>query len=83
MSLTLMRIINIALKIYLLVERRQDLRFPFEAGEPVRVVGERLGQHLDRHVAIQFRVVGTVDFAHSARANLADDFVDAETRAGG
>ena len=41
--------------------------------------------HLERHVAVEQRVVGVVDDAHGALAELLDDFVaaDARARAGG
>jgi hypothetical protein len=46
-------------------------------------VRERLGQDLDRDVAIQLRVTGPEDLAHSPFANAGDNFVDTETRTGG
>ena len=39
-------------------------------------------QDLDRHVAVQGRVVGAKDLAHATRADLGGDFVDAERGAG-
>ena len=65
-----------------MVERREDFGFPFESGQPLRVGDKRIGQHLDRHVAVQGRVVGAIHLAHAARADLRGDFVDAELRAG-
>ena len=65
-----------------MVERCQDLRFALEAGQPFRVVDEGVGQHLDRHVTVQGRVVGAVDLAHPTRTDLGGDFVDAELGAG-
>ena len=44
---------------------------------------ERLGQDLDRDVSVQLRVARSIHLAHPAFANLRDDFVDAETGAGG
>ena len=41
-----------------------------------------LGQHLDRHVAAEPRVLGAVDLAHAARAERGDDFVGTEAGAG-
>ena len=52
-------------------------------GEPIRVVGERLGQDLDRHVAIQLRVAGPEDLPHAAFAYAGGNFVDTETGPGG
>ena len=36
-----------------MIQRGQDLRLALEARQPLGVRGERLGQHLDRHVAIE------------------------------
>ena len=51
--------------------------------EPLGVGGERLGQDLDRDVAIQLRVACAVDLAHAARAERGQDLVRAEACAGG
>src|SRR5438132_11049467 len=40
------------------------------------------GQHLDRHRPLEIRVGRAKYFAHSAGADLRDDFVDAEACAG-
>ena len=49
-------------------ERRDDAGFALEARERLRVVGETLGEHLDRDVALQPRVPGAIHLAHSAGA---------------
>jgi hypothetical protein len=46
-------------------------------------VRERLGQNLDRDVAIQLRVAGPEDLPHAPFANAGDNFVDTETGTGG
>ena len=61
-----------------MVERGEHLRLALEPGEPVGVLGERLGLHLQRHVAVELRVVGLVDLSHAAFADLGGDLVDAE-----
>ena len=66
-----------------MIERRERLRFAREAREPVGIGRERLGQHLQRDVAIEFGVAGAIDLTHSAFADQRGDFVDAETGAGG
>ena len=65
------------------IQRREGLGFTLEAREPIGVVRERLGQDLDRDVAIQLRVTGPEDLAHSPFANAGDNFVDTETGTGG
>ena len=45
------------------VERRQDLRFPFEAGKAIAIEREDLRENFDGDVAIQPRVTRAVDFA--------------------
>lgn len=47
-------------------QARDDLRFALEAGEEVLIFLKCLVQHLDRHVAIQTRMVGFVDRRHPA-----------------
>ena len=42
------------------VQRGEDAGLPLEARQPVRVGGERRGQHLQRHVAVEPRVAGAV-----------------------
>ncbi len=34
----------------------EELRFPAQAGDPLRICGERLGQDLEGHVAVQLGV---------------------------
>jgi hypothetical protein len=44
---------------------------------------ERLGQHLDRYVAVQGRIVGAIDLTHAARAYGGEDLIRAEAGAAG
>ncbi len=53
----------------------QDLRLALETGEAVGVGGERLGQDLDRDLALQLRVGRAVDDAHPALAERGGDLV--------
>ena len=64
-------------------QRRDGLRLALEPRERRRILGKALGQDLDGDIAIQLGVAGAVDLAHAAGAELADDFVGAETRAWG
>ncbi len=61
-----------------MIQRRQHLRFAFEARHVLGVAGQRRWQHFDGDVAIQLAVAGAVDFAHAAGAEGRDDFVGAE-----
>jgi hypothetical protein len=64
------------------IERREHPGFAFEAGEPIRVGGERLWQGLDRHLSAELRVEGAVDFAHAALSQRCEDFVGTQAGAG-
>ena len=66
-----------------MVESREHFGFALKTREPVRIAGDRRGEHLDRHRPFQIAVGRAVDFAHAAGADLRGDFVDADTRAGG
>ena len=65
-----------------MIQRRERLRFALEAGEPLGVAGERVGQDLDRDVAIQLRVARAIDLAHAAGPKGGEDLVRAEANAG-
>ncbi len=55
------------------VERGEDVGFALESGEALRVLGKRLGQHLDRHLAPELGVLGPVDHTHAALTELGGD----------
>ena len=59
----------------------EGFRFLLEARGPIRILGERCGQHLDRDVACERCVVGAIHLAHAAGADRLADVVSAETRA--
>jgi hypothetical protein len=65
------------------IERRQRLRFAGEPSKPVGITGEGLGQDLQRDVAIELRVAGTVHLAHPAGAEGGENLVRAEARTRG
>ena len=54
-----------------MVQRFERLRLALEAGDALRIAGERLGQDLDRHVAIELRVARAIHFAHAAAVERA------------
>ena len=60
----------------------EDLRLSSESREAVRVRREGLGEHHQRIVALQPRVMRSPDFPHTARANQGGDFLGAEAAAG-
>ena len=56
-----------------MLERGGGLRLLDEAPTPIGVVGQIVGQDLERDIAIQPRVGGAVDNAHAAAADLFSD----------
>jgi hypothetical protein len=64
------------------IERRERLRLALEPRHALRVVGERVRQDLDRHLAAERRVRRPIHLTHSAFANERGDLVDAEAGAG-
>jgi len=66
-----------------MVQRGQHFGFALEACEPVGVGGERLGQHLQRHVPVELGVAGLIHLAHAAFADLGGNLIHAEPGAGG
>lgn len=46
-----------------MVERREHVCLALEARQPFRVLREGVGQHLNRHVAPEVRVVSAIDLA--------------------
>ena len=62
----------------LVIQRGQDLRLALEAGEPVRVEGERFGKNFERDVAVELRVARAVHLAHTADAKRIAHLVRSE-----
>ena len=58
-----------------MIERRSRLRFLRETEETGGVGVEARRQHLDGDQAIQSRVAGLVDVAHSSRADFFEDLI--------
>ena len=58
------------------------IQFVIDPGIPLgtEVIG---GQHLDRHLTVEPRILGPADDAHPALAELRDDRVPAKKGAGG
>ena len=64
-----------------MVERRGRLCLALESRDGAAILREIFRQDLDGHVALQARVVGTINLAHAARADPGGDLVDAEAGA--
>ena len=64
------------------IDCRQRQRFACKPREPIGIASERIGQYLQRDVAIELRIARAEYLAHPARADAGDDFVDAEARTG-
>ena len=47
----------------------------FKAGEAIRIICERLWQHLQRHVSVELGVPRSIHLAHPAFADLGGDAV--------
>jgi len=62
-----------------MIERRQGLRLVLETRQVAGVGGERLGQNLERHFAVQLGVARAVHLSHSSRAERGDDLVGADS----
>ena len=63
------------------IQLRERPGLPLEAGEAVRVLGHRGRQHFERHIAMEFVVVGAIHVAHPSRSEMGGHFVRAEPRA--
>src|SRR5262249_51694077 len=61
-----------------MIERSQHFGFALEASHAAGIAGEGLGDYLQRHVALQPGVAGTIDLSHAARADGREDFVGPE-----
>lgn len=66
-----------------MVEGRQRLRLALEAHQAIGIAGNRFGQHLQRHVAIELGVAGAIHLAHPAGSEQGDHVVGADAGAGG
>ena len=65
-----------------MVQRGQDLGFALKAGEPFGIVGEKVGEDFDRHVAVELGVLRAIDLAHPAGPEGGENLVRAEMSAG-
>src|SRR5262249_19031041 len=58
-----------------MIQRGQYLGFALEARHAAGICGERRRKNFDRHVAIELGIVGTINLAHSTRAELGGDAI--------
>jgi hypothetical protein len=65
-----------------MVQAAHGARLALEAFAAIWIRCDMLGEHLDRHGAIETSVHRRVDLAHPARPDQARDLVRAEHRAG-
>ncbi len=63
-----------------MIQRSGGASFVLEPAQAIRVGGERLGQHLDRDIAAQARVMGTIHFPHAPGTEERHDAVAGEDR---
>jgi len=61
-----------------MVQRCECLRFAHETLQPLGVPGKLRAQKLQRDIAIEPRVVGTIDLAHTSGADGSDDAIRPE-----
>ena len=65
-----------------MIQRRQDLGFALEAGQPFGVAGHLGRENLQRDLAFEVGIGRPVNLAHPAGAQQAGDFVGSDQRAG-
>ena len=65
-----------------MVEGGERVRFAGESREPIRIIGEGVGQNLQRHVAMELGVAGSIHLPHATFTELRGNFVDAEAGTG-
>ena len=64
-----------------MVQRGEDFGFTFKPGKAIRILRERLGQHLERDIPVELGIRGPIDLAHPAFADEGSDVVMAESGA--
>ena len=65
-----------------MVQRREHFGFALKPREPFGILRERIGQDLQRHLALQLRIPRPIHVAHAARAEGGEDLEDAKACAG-
>src|SRR5262249_17782714 len=62
-----------------MVEPARGLRLADEAAQPERVPGISFRKELERDTPVELSVISQVNLAHSARAQLRDDFITSQS----
>lgn len=57
------------------IERSRSFGFDFKSGQSIGVGGDKFGQNLDGDVAVQPRVAGPVDLAHTTRTQWRENLI--------
>ena len=57
----------------------ENLRFPLEPRQPIRISRKRLRQDLQRHLPVQLGIGGLIDLSHAALADKGGHVVMAES----
>ena len=65
-----------------MIERREHFGLALKPRQPLAIVSDIGGQHLDRDLALQLGIPGAIDLAHSAGAERRYDFVRTQLSAG-
>ncbi len=58
-----------------MIQRRSGLRFALEASKRLRILGHRVRKEFQRHKAVQLRVLGLIDNAHTTAAKFFHDAI--------
>ena len=58
-----------------MVHRGQDVSFTLETGEPLAITGHFRRQHLQRDLALEFRISRAIHLTHASRAKGRDNLV--------
>jgi hypothetical protein len=66
-----------------MVQRGEHFRLALKPRQPIRIAGERGGQDLERHLALQARVARAIDLPHASGTEGGHDFIGADVRARG
>ncbi len=65
-----------------MVQRGEEPRLAIESGQPVGIGPEGGRQDFDGHIPAESQITREIDFAHSARAEQADNLIAADAGAG-
>ncbi len=64
-----------------MVQAGEDLGLTLEPSQAIRISCKRLGQDLERHLAVQLGIGGLIDLPHAPLADEGGDVVMAESGA--